>query len=274
MSLTKLIIANNGLKFIGGKKLTTFGETTANGNAVTEIYDTNRDATLKEAPWSFALRRIALVDITKPTTTPTAWITATAYAIGDTVSNGGYNFACVTAHTSGTFATDLAASKWIYMADAAIAMTDDSMAKVYSMPTAFLKAYQVSYGASFQIENMLINNGGVSTATPVILSDTASLKLKYVYQCDDPTLYTPEFAKALWTRLAYELCFYVSEATRKPSECLEEYTKIWLPKAKTIDSAAGTPVGPDVYEWERSRLTSGGGIFPPNPGASTWTTIW
>lgn len=41
-----------------------------------------------------------------------AWATATAYALMDTVTQAGLRYVCHTAHTSGTFATDLAASKW------------------------------------------------------------------------------------------------------------------------------------------------------------------
>lgn len=40
------------------------------------------------------------------------WLTATAYALGDAVSQGGSSYICLEAHTSATFATDLAASKW------------------------------------------------------------------------------------------------------------------------------------------------------------------
>lgn len=43
---------------------------------------------------------------------PAAWVTATAYAIGDLRASGGTNYYCTTAHSSGTFATDLAAGKW------------------------------------------------------------------------------------------------------------------------------------------------------------------
>ncbi|MBS0323577.1 MAG: hypothetical protein JSR19_06965 [Proteobacteria bacterium] len=46
---------------------------------------------------------------------PGAWVTTHAYAVGDLVSNGGTNYYCKTAHTSGTFATDLAAGKWYAM---------------------------------------------------------------------------------------------------------------------------------------------------------------
>ena len=41
-----------------------------------------------------------------------AWVTSTSYSIGDTVSESGKGYVCLTAHTSGTFATDLSAGKW------------------------------------------------------------------------------------------------------------------------------------------------------------------
>jgi len=49
------------------------------------------------------------------------WVTATAYVIGDVVSDGGVTYLCVVAHTSGTFATDLAALKWSGASTAAAA---------------------------------------------------------------------------------------------------------------------------------------------------------
>lgn len=42
-----------------------------------------------------------------------AWATLTAYNRNDVVTQGGALYVCLTAHTSGTFATDLAASKWL-----------------------------------------------------------------------------------------------------------------------------------------------------------------
>jgi hypothetical protein len=40
------------------------------------------------------------------------WATATAYLVDDIVVRGGSTYICLIAHTSGTFATDLAANKW------------------------------------------------------------------------------------------------------------------------------------------------------------------
>lgn len=45
-----------------------------------------------------------------------AWLTATAYALKDVVTQGGSTYIAAVAHTSGTFATDLAAVKWVVMA--------------------------------------------------------------------------------------------------------------------------------------------------------------
>lgn len=41
-----------------------------------------------------------------------AWLTGTAYALLDAVQQGGSSYLCTTAHTSGVFATDLAANRW------------------------------------------------------------------------------------------------------------------------------------------------------------------
>jgi hypothetical protein len=56
-----------------------------------------------------------------------AWLTATAYVVGDYVTNGGTMYYCIVAHTSGTFATDLANGKWV-------AQT------IYEIPTAYDEA--------------------------------------------------------------------------------------------------------------------------------------
>jgi len=40
------------------------------------------------------------------------WVTSTTYAVGDKVLQTAVTYACLVAHTSGTFATDLAAGKW------------------------------------------------------------------------------------------------------------------------------------------------------------------
>lgn len=45
------------------------------------------------------------------------WLTATAYALNDVVMESDSTYLCAVAHTSGTFATDLAAVKWVLIAN-------------------------------------------------------------------------------------------------------------------------------------------------------------
>jgi hypothetical protein len=47
-----------------------------------------------------------------------AWVTTTAYIPGNLVTQGGLYYRCLVAHTSGTFATDLAAGDWALTAGA------------------------------------------------------------------------------------------------------------------------------------------------------------
>lgn len=60
-------------------------------------------------------------------TTFTAWATGTSYHAGDVRNNGGAELAnqyiCVTDHTSGTFATDLAAGKWQVLSNFGVQVT-------------------------------------------------------------------------------------------------------------------------------------------------------
>lgn len=69
-----------------------------------------------------------------------AWATATAYALGDLRSEGGVNYYCKAAHTSGTFATDLAAGRWH-------ALTGN----VYEVPSPYTAAALTNADGSFAL---------------------------------------------------------------------------------------------------------------------------
>ena len=61
-----------------------------------------------------------------------AWVTSTAYSASDVVSQSGNVYVCLTAHTAGTFATDLAASKWmLFSAGAASIPTITAFAQTF-----------------------------------------------------------------------------------------------------------------------------------------------
>jgi hypothetical protein len=64
-----------------------------------------------------------------------AWVTATAYTVGQCVSNSSIIYICVVAHTSGVFADDLAAVEWLALTPAITAfvqtLMDDTTANAF-----------------------------------------------------------------------------------------------------------------------------------------------
>lgn len=88
------------------KKITQLTELTTPGNTdYIPIVDESGTPTTK---------KITFENLTAPIAYPWlgAWLTGTAYNENDCVSQNGNGYLCLVAHTSGTFATDLAAGKW------------------------------------------------------------------------------------------------------------------------------------------------------------------
>lgn len=72
-----------------------------------------------------------------------AWLTATAYELGDLVRESGSTYICIVAHTSGTFATDLANLRWDLFAQQGAAgpgggdmLAANNLSDVADVPTA------------------------------------------------------------------------------------------------------------------------------------------
>ena len=99
------------------------------------------------------------------TKTYAAWLTTTAYVIGDLVTNSGNHYRCLVAHTSGTFATDLAAGKWAATAGA----TDTA----YEIPTTYLEAELPDIAVVQEATTMYIAHNAHAPATLTRSSDTS-----------------------------------------------------------------------------------------------------
>ena len=81
---------------------------------------------------------------TSPARSRGVWVTATSYAVNDFVVNGNQYAICLITHTSGTFATDLAAGKWAVIAD----FTADLAAAAASAAAAAVSASGASTSAT------------------------------------------------------------------------------------------------------------------------------
>lgn len=89
---------------------TTIGQVLANLSAIQRDDTGLRD--LIVSPASLSAATLTLIG-SAGFTVSGAWLTATAYAARTIVTNGTGTYVSAVAHTSGTFATDLAAGKWV-----------------------------------------------------------------------------------------------------------------------------------------------------------------
>jgi len=149
------------------------------------------------------------------------------------------------------------AQKRVVLATLAITpvMTEDGMTIVYSKPSDLLKINYISD-----------KNALVKVESDGILSDTAGLKMIYTYRNDDPSTYFSKFTDAFATRLAYGICFKISESMGMASDLFKEY-EMKLSSAISSDSQQGSPIQINQDEWEIGR----------NTGANTFVTrtnIW
>lgn len=264
-----LTIYNYAARMLGIKKLTSTTDGSPAQLVFTDMFATARDAFLVEHPWTFAQRRYSLVNISEPSETPDDWVTSTAYVLGDLVVQGGVNYACIVAHTSGTFATDLTNEKWQRCATSdEMVFTDDGMSVVYAEPSNLLKINFINDpNITFARESMLIN----STAVKVILADSNNLKIKYTFQNDDLRTYFASALTALAGQLAMISCYNLVESRTVRSDIRDEYEKILLPRAISSDSQQGTPNEARSDEWESGRLVGG---LVGRAGAQTWHPVW
>lgn len=91
------------------------------------------------------------------------WLTATAYQVGDVVQQEGSAYICVVAHTSGVFATDLAAFRWQLVAQASLPTQTGNSGKFLST-NGSLASWQPIAVPDGEITNAKLADGSVTTA--------------------------------------------------------------------------------------------------------------
>jgi hypothetical protein len=111
-----------------------------------------------------------------------AWLTSTVYAVNDIVTETSRVYLCLVAHTSGTFATDLAANKWALLTAQGIA-PDGSVPAAANIPMAGFKFTNLGAGSARtdsinlgQAQDMSVQWGAVSgTADAIVLTLTPAV---------------------------------------------------------------------------------------------------
>jgi hypothetical protein len=142
--------------------------------------------------------------------------------------------------------------------------TDDGCTIAYSLPPDFIKATFLSdRSALWKIE-------AAADGTKILVSDTASLKIKYTFKNDNPDTYSPKFITTLVLRLALELCFKIAEAAKYTEAIHKEYEAA-LASAISSDSQPGSPDQMIQDAGDRARYIGAAAL--EEPGSSWWPVI-
>lgn len=152
---------DNTLSLDGSTPNAMSGDLDMNGNALLNIGTLDAD--------SFTLNGTAINNPASVLSWKGPWTTATAYAAYDVVSQNGSSYICLVAHTSGTFATDLAANNWALLASvgASGAGSGDLVAANNLSDVANTTTSRTNLGAQAQ-SNILDDISGLTQATDKI----------------------------------------------------------------------------------------------------------
>jgi hypothetical protein len=113
------------------------------------------------------------------------WVTGTAYSASASVTHGSAFYRCLVTHTSGTFATDLAAGKWVLIVDfATIALVAASMIAV--TPSGSLTSNVQTSLQALDSGKAATSHTHVSTA----ISDSTTVGRALLTAADVPTQQT------------------------------------------------------------------------------------
>lgn len=192
-------------------------------------YPKVRKSLIRSFEWPFAQTRIKLVD---------AWATATAYTTDRYAWISSVLYKCKLAHTSGTFATDLAVPKWEIYADRPSCEWDYQ----YVMPADFLRLKEVYESNGYYYENRMV------------LTDDTEVDLKYVRDIENVNEWDELFRQVFVYQLGLKMQATLAgtgRVTLEQRQLLLAELKPLMSKVRTICLQEGNMTGSN--EWNDAR---------------------
>lgn len=165
-------------------------------------------------------------------TTAVTWATSTAYVIGQYVTNGTTTYEVLVAHTSDTIANDVTSGNL----EAGVTGTTGS----YSVPTTYTS------GSTVLADINSSNLTAVGSVARIIF-------VEYIYQLTDTTAFSTNLEEAISVQLAIKIITALTNDTKGKVDLINEFERLTMPKARSIDGAQGTPKAIFNSEWIRSR---------------------
>lgn len=238
MSLTvaEVVIVNQSLGAIGANQITYAVQTSNEAVQANLHYAQTRDALLRSYLWNFATIRLPLVS---------TWVTAAVYAIGQYVWTNSLLYKCAIAHTSGTFATDLAAVKWTLVTERP---AFGRWSYMYSLPTDCIRLWSAHHYLG--LSQLWTREGNYLYTSETVIN------IKYVKQVTVPTEFDSLFTEVLILKLALKLLHPLAgtNTTQLKAGLLAELKEANA-RARTVCASEANDTGES--SWNNARFTSG-----------------
>ncbi len=165
--------------------------------------------------------------------TPGVWATSTSYIDGEYVKSGTLIYEVLVSHTSDTIAADITAGN---LGDGVTGST----------VTYEVLVTHTSDTVAADITSANISASGV---------DFRIIFITYVTQLTDITKWGSKLKQAIAMKLAIKIITGLTNDTKGKVDLINEFERLTIPKARSIDGAQGTPKPIFNSEWIRSRQT-------------------
>lgn len=103
------------------------------------------------------------------------------------------------------------------------------------------------------LETNLVSTAEFKIENGFVLADSDSIKVRYLSQVTDPTIFDSLFTEALAARLAAELAIPLTDSLNLSKLMIDMYTSK-IAEARTMDAVEGTPDNIEADTWLNSRL--------------------
>jgi hypothetical protein len=165
-------------------------------------------------------------------TTPRTWATGTSYIIGEFVKSGTTVYQVLVAHTSSTVAADVTAGNLN-------AGTTNASYGVYSVAVAHTS------------DTVLADL--TSANLTAVGADRQVVYVTYVTNLTDTTKWSPRLKQAVAMKLAIKVVTGLTNDTAGKDRLVNEFERLTMPKARSVDAMQGKPRPIFNSSWIRSR---------------------
>lgn len=255
----KIDIVNQAFRLLGVAPLT-LAQLTADdlerARVVNDVYDITLDSALVAHPWNFAIKRAELTVVGGTITTWTASGTTNVWQAALTTEPARISFDGV----DGTVQTSVAACDtayyWFWESNVLYVYSTSDPDTAFTKIEAYIPEFEWNYAYSLPSDYLRAIKGKddvewVREGEYILCADD-ELKIQYIAQITDTTVFTPGFVTSFAYRLASEIAYPLTNSVKKSTDLFTLYIERLL-QAKGIDAQEGIAQETDDDPWLNSR---------------------